>query len=180
MLISKVKAQELFEMYSPFVFRMAYLITRSKTLADDAVQETFLRIYQKYDLFDQTKPIQPWISAITVNVTRNLLRKNKWQVLTDFFPSIRARDSVEDSYIQNETQQALWKLIQVLPVKSKEILVLRYYAELQLAEIATILQIPIGTCKSRLNCALKHLRKKVSVEKLQLICEVVNHNEANG
>jgi RNA polymerase sigma-70 factor (ECF subfamily) len=169
--ISKDTARELFETYSPLVFRMAYLITKSKTLADDVVQETFLRIYQKYNLFDQSKPIQPWISAITINVARNLLRTNKWQVLTDFFPPMRAKESVEETCLQHETQRDLWNTIQSLPDKSREILILRYYAELQLPEIASILQIPIGTCKSRLHHAVTLLRKKGSLEKLQPMCE---------
>ena len=85
--ISKEEARQLFEAHSALVFRMALLLTRSRTLADDVVQETFIRIFQKYHLYDPAKPIQPWICQIAMNVTRNLLRKNRWQVLTHLFPN---------------------------------------------------------------------------------------------
>jgi len=167
--ISKEEARQLFEAHSALVFRMALLLTRSRTLADDVVQETFIRIFQKYHLYDPAKPIQPWICQIAMNVTRNLLRKNRWQVLTHLFPNTSDPFSAEEIVVQTETQKELWQLLQKLPQKSREVLVLRYYAELPLQEIAVILDIPLGTCKSRIHTALGLLRKKTENGVLQQI-----------
>lgn len=117
--ITKDEARQLFEEYSPLVYRMALVLTRSSTLADDVVQETFIRIFQKYHLFDSSKPLQPWICKVTVNVARNMLRKHKWQLLTNRFPVKQSAGSTEEILLQNETQQELWNSIQKLPQKSK-------------------------------------------------------------
>ncbi|PUA37897.1 RNA polymerase subunit sigma-70 [Paenibacillus elgii] len=154
------KARELFEIHSTYVYRIALLLTRSRTMADDAVQETFLRVFQKYHTYDGSRDIRPWLYRITVNVTRNLLRKQKWLFFLREVPEEGRVESLEDVMVQNEQDQQLWRVIGKLSSKQKEIVVLHYYAELKLHEIASILGIPLGTCKSRLNNSLEALRRK--------------------
>ncbi len=68
---------------------------------------------------------------------------------------------MEDKILKNEAAEELWTVINKLTLKSREIIVLHYYSGLKLQEISTILGIPLGTCKSRLNTALTSLEKQL-------------------
>ncbi|WP_409343359.1 RNA polymerase sigma factor [Paenibacillus sp. MBLB4367] len=157
--IARKRAEEVFNDYSTYVYRVALLLTRSASLADDVTQETFLKVFKKIHTYDPMKPMQPWIYRITVNTTRNLLRKQRWLSFVGFTPDVQCESaSVEGSIIQAAENEELLKEVNRLPLKGREVIVLHFYVGLKLTEIAETLQIPLGTCKSRLNAALKILR----------------------
>ena len=159
--IPKEYAETLFRDNSAYVYRVALFLTKSKALADDITQETFLQVFRKYHLFDTTKPIQPWIYKITLNTVRNTLRKQKWLGFTGEVPECESMELVEATILKNEEEAELWRLINELPLKSREVIILHFYSGMKLKETATALGIPLGTCKSRLNQALKALRKRL-------------------
>jgi RNA polymerase sigma factor (sigma-70 family) len=68
-------------------------------------------------------------------------------------------DSVEDCFMKADEVQELWKIVLSLAWKSKEIIVLHFYTELTLKECSHVLGVPLGTAKSRLNTALKQMRR---------------------
>jgi RNA polymerase sigma-70 factor (ECF subfamily) len=178
--IDKDRLEELFTNHSSFVYRTAYFLTKSKVMADDITQETFIRIIKKFHLFDQTKPIEPWIYRMTVNITRNMIRKQKIKKLFGMHYDVLTENEVEKSILQNEMEDQLWNEINLLPHKSKEVIVLHYYLELKLDELADSLNIPIGTCKSRLNYALTKLRNHLSKNELFNVEQKLKRRELNG
>lgn len=159
--ITKEQAEAIYEEYSAYVFKTALFLTKSRTIADDVTQETFIQIFRKYYTFDLTKPIKPWIYKITLNITRNMLRRHKWLHLFGDMTETVDLYNVEDSVLKGEEEREILSEINKLPQKSKEIIVLHYYAELKLNEIVEVLNIPLGTCKSRLNTALTILRRNL-------------------
>lgn len=159
--ITKEAAQRMFEEYSPYVFKTAWLLTKSEALADDITQETFLQAFRKYGAYDRDKPFKPWIYKITLNTMRNMVRKQKWLTLFGIAPERADERSVEHEVMEGEEQAELWKEINRLPRKLREVIVLHFYSGLKLSEAAETLDIPVGTCKSRLHAALTRLRKQV-------------------
>ena len=159
--ISKEMAEILFEEHAKYVFRVAMFLTNSKELADDITQETFLKVYSKYNSFDHTKPIRPWIYKITLNITRNILRKQKWLSFTHEIPDEACKELIETDFVASEEAEALWHEVCKLSQKGKEVIVLHFYLGMKLREVAIVLGIPEGTCKSRLNAALNVLRKSI-------------------
>jgi RNA polymerase sigma factor (sigma-70 family) len=160
--ITKEEANRIFIEFSPYVYRTALLLTKSESLADDVTQETFIKVFKNYHSFDTTKPIKPWIYKITVNTFRNMYRRQRWLKFIGFVPDIPTEDnSVERSILQEEQNLEICNQIARLSAKSRVVIVLYYFAELKLIEVASILDIPVGTCKSRLNRALKELRKQI-------------------
>ncbi|GAB6990003.1 RNA polymerase sigma factor [Paenibacillus pini] len=157
-LITELQAREMFEEHSTYVYGIALMITKSPTLADDITQDTFLRTYAKYHLYDESKPIRPWLYRITVNMARNTLRKKTWMRLLSVVPDSKRELSAESIVMQNAMHLQLWSLVIRLSQKQREVVTLHYYAELALPERASILGIPLGTCKSRLHAALEKLR----------------------
>lgn len=156
--ISKEKAEAVFRENSAYVYRVALFLTKSKALADDITQETFLQVFRKYEKFDVSKSIQPWIYKITLNTTRNMLRKHRWLHFVGEVPETTDVESIENTYIKSEEAKKLWEEINKLTLKSREVIVLHFYCSMKLKEIADIIDIPVGTCKSRLNQGLKVLR----------------------
>jgi RNA polymerase sigma factor (sigma-70 family) len=159
----------MFEEHSSFVFCTAYFLTRSKTLADDITQETFIKIIKNMSKYDVNKPLKPWIYKITINTTRNMLRKNKWLNFVGITPDTEDKETIEQVVLQTEKEKELIQEIDQLSQKLKEVIVLHFYSELKLKEVAEVLDIPIGTCKSRLNAALNKLRKQIPNDNKNII-----------
>lgn len=159
--ISREQAEAIFREHSAHIYRVALFLSKSPALADDITQDTFLQVFRKYGSYNPSKPIKPWIYKIAVNTTRNTLRKQK---LFHFMKETTDNEGcvfMEEQILKNEFAAELWKEINSLPLKSREIIVMHYYSDLKLSEIATVLGIPLGTCKSRLNTALSSLGKNL-------------------
>jgi RNA polymerase sigma factor (sigma-70 family) len=160
--IDEEKAERIFKEYGDYVFRTALLLTKSRSLADDITQETFIKLLSKYDTYDQTRPIKPWIYTITMNVAKTVIKKQKIIKCFSFFSDDVAHDqidSVEGDFLKEEEIQELWRIVNSLSWKSKEIIILHFYSDLTLKECSYVLGIPLGTAKSRLHTALKQLRR---------------------
>jgi RNA polymerase sigma-70 factor (ECF subfamily) len=159
--ITKENAELIFKEYSNYIYRTVLYLTKSEELADDVTQETFIRAFRKYNTYDPDKPLKPWLYKIALNITRNMLRKQRWLKFTDILPEIGCSDLVEDSVFKTEEKKELWRQINTLSSKSREVFILHFYSDFKLKEISDILDIPLGTCKSRLNFALNTLRKQM-------------------
>jgi len=159
--ISKEDAEAIFRDHSAYVYRTALFLTKSATLAEDITQDTFLQVFRKYNSYDPSRPLGPWLYRIMVNITRNTLRQQKWVSMVKPLPAYDKWDELEEQVIRNELEKQLWYEVNQLTLKSREIIVLHYYLGFKLTEIASILGIPLGTCKSRLNSALTALGKRI-------------------
>lgn len=147
----------LFEQYKNLVYKSAYLFLGDAHEAEDALQEVFLLVHKSLASFDPRKgAFTTWLHRITLNFCLNHRRRRQHHSsLEDIspapstvFPSVRLAE--EDS---------LWQATRSLSDKQQAVVLLRYYWELPYAEIASILEVPLGTVKSRLDLALKTLRK---------------------
>lgn len=161
--ISEGDARRLFDEHRDYVFKTAYLLCKSKMLADDILQETFIQVFRKYHTYDSSKPFEPWLYRITVNIAKNMMRKQKW-----LFFTAESRKEAEfnqetpaEKLLQDEMMEAIKSELDKLSSKSREVIVLHFYTGLTLTEIAETLGIPIGTCKSRLHTALAQLKKQL-------------------
>ena len=154
---------ELFHKYKNLVYKTAYLMLGSTEDAEDALQEIFVRVYRSLSTFQPSKgSFTTWLYRITVNHCLNRRRKRRLFTLpldrVSPTSSTEHTSSPESQLAEEETiQQALAQLSE----KLRAVVILRYYQELSYAEIAQILDIPVGTVKSRLNSALRILRKEL-------------------
>lgn len=169
--ITQEQAEAIFRDYSPQIYRAALFLTKSPTLADDITQDTFIQVFRKYHSYDPAKPLLPWIYKIALNMTRKTFRKQKWPFLSKEVPDNESHNYVEDVVLKNEQDEELWKEINKLTLKGREIIVMHYYSGFKLSEIATALGIPLGTCKSRLNAALNSLGKQLHCNTIMMAIE---------
>jgi len=148
--------------YQQDVYRLALSILDDPSEAEDATQEALLSALRSLDAFHGDSSLKTWLYSITVNVCRNRLQRHRrYERLTKILGEIlrvRSTPSVEEGLIQYESNKALWRLIHRMDGKHRIPIVLRYYHDLSVAEIACILQIPEGTVHSRLNTARRQLQ----------------------
>ncbi len=149
----------LVEQYRSVLFGTAYLMMRDRGLAEDAVQEALIQIWEHIPSFRFESSLKTWMVRIVVNEVKQQFRKK--QVPT--VPLEQASEVVEDldkaeaAVIRNEESQHLRQTLEMLPQEQREAVVLRYFSELTIPEIAAVTIEREGTIKSRLSRALSHL-----------------------
>ena len=149
--------------YQQDIYRLALSILDDSTEAEEATQDSFLAALHSLDSFRGASSLRTWLYSITVNICRTRLQRYKRrerlvQILGGILRNHGTRQpTVEEHAIQNESKETLWTVIHNMDEKHRIPIVLRYYHDLSVAEIATILQIPEGTVHSRLNTARRIL-----------------------
>lgn len=155
--------RELMETYGQTVWDYAFYVTGRFDLADDVAQDVFLKVYRRIGSFRGQSSLRTWLLAITRNAALNARRAAflRRAVLMDR-PDALAKEthpSAEQEALSRSHAEALWRTVLALPVKYREVLLLDAKYELSLAEIAGVLDLPLGTVKSRLSRA----RRKVAL-----------------
>jgi RNA polymerase sigma-70 factor (ECF subfamily) len=151
-----------FNNYHNMVYRTAFLITGSKEEAEDVLQEVFLASWKARQTYNPAKgKLTTWLYSITVKTATRRHRKKVFFSLEALEEMPGSFPSPEELTISRLEYQAMVKDLYTLPVKLRTVLILRYFNELSLNEISGILNIPVGTVKSRLHQGLKMLRNKI-------------------
>ena len=142
------------------VFRLAYLLLGDPDDAEDVAQDSFLRAWKHLKSFDAARPLRPWLLSITANLARNRRRSagRYFAALMRAFRDEPASDSIEERSAQKFQASELWQAVQKLNVLDQQIVYLRYFMDLPVAETAEILRVAEGTVKSRLSRAIEKLR----------------------
>ena len=142
------------------VFRLSYLLLGDPNDAEDVAQETFLRAWKHLKRFDFTRPLRPWLLSIASNLASNRRRSagRYFAALTRAFREEPASASIEEKSSQHMQANDLWKAVQTLNLPDQQIIYLRFFLDLSVAETAEVLQVADGTVKSRLSRALEKLR----------------------
>jgi RNA polymerase sigma-70 factor, ECF subfamily len=161
--------ERLVKTYQYDVYRMAFSILDDPDDADDATQEVFLSALRALESFREKASLKTWLFSITINVCRTRLKRIKsrgqlQQILQSLFRLRGEQAHPEDEALKSESEAALWRAIHNLDGKHRIPIVLRYYHDLPIAEIAAMLGVPPGTVHSRLNHARERLRALLKEE----------------
>ena len=162
--LNQKKVEYFYRQFYPVVFHVACLYTRDIHLAEDITQETFCKALKNmHQLNDQGK-IKAWLIRIATNTAYDFLRlKARYLVPKDpaFIYQVANERPLEDEVIKRETTLALQQAGEKISLRLRQVLLLRYQAELSLEEISAELDIPVGTVKSRLHRARHKLCEQV-------------------
>jgi RNA polymerase sigma-70 factor, ECF subfamily len=139
----------------------------NRAMAEDAFQEAFLQLHISAATFDTTKRLKPWLFTIAANKARDALRRKSRKTALSLDAGIGGDD--EDSYstvipssvpppdeniVNFEVRLAVEKIAGALPETFRVVLVLCYFHDFAYKEIAEMLDLPLGTVKSRLHAAV--------------------------
>ena len=154
---SRSELDRLMEQYGSTLLRMSALYLKDADLAQDAVQETFLKAYRRLSDYRGDCSEKTWLTSICINVCRDMLRtawfRHQSRVDVDSLPERPADFDFPDNTVLTEVMQ--------LPAKYREVILLRYYEGLKLKEIASALGLSDGRVRSRLNKANGILRDRL-------------------
>lgn len=155
------------------LFRFAYYLTGNTERAKDLVQEAFLRAFQYRHSFDDRYPFENWVSAILLNIHRQ--REKKDRLLKLFSVFWRSdEDEEEDDFaeqleyegegpetiaLKRQVIKDVYRAIESLPGKMKEVMVLCDIMGYSYEEASEVIGCPIGTVRSRLHRARRHVKK---------------------
>lgn len=145
---------ELYARLSDPLYCFLYRYTREEQLSIDLVQDTFEIIQKNKERFDAARgTVKSFLFQIAYRRMLNKLqRRKKWQSLLPFLVPVPKKT------LEKEEALAIQQAIANLPDKLRAVVLLAYYDDLPQQEIAQILNIPVGTVKSRLHSALKALK----------------------
>ncbi len=159
------KAFELLvEKYYPRIDRLAQQVVGTPMTAEDIAQEVFLRAYRALPRFRGESSLYSWLYRITINLCLNHLRRQPDVPLAREDPALPLRASRSDPSSlleERERDRFVRRAIDSLPAHYRIVVVLRDIEGLAYQEIAALLNIPMGTVKSRINFGKRLLKEKL-------------------
>ena len=154
----------LIETYQAGVFRFALSILNDPADANEVTQDTFIAALRALKSYREASTFRAWLYRIALNNSRSRLRKRNalerlQKTLTSIF-EVRSQHSPapEDEIIEKEKETDVWMAVEKLGEKHRIPIVLRYYHDMPVTEIAEIMNIKEGTIHSRLSIGRERLR----------------------
>ena len=169
-------ADILIERYKSSLNKLCNKLTMNQNDSDDLFQDTWVKVFKYIKKYDEKKSFKTWIYTICVNTYKDKYNKKKrWMnIVKDYFTNDEKSNELnkisdgskytEDMVIENDDYMSLRKKIMELDDKLRIPLVLFYFKEFNYSELSEIMDIPIGTVKSRLNTAKKRLKESLIKE----------------
>lgn len=154
-------------LYQQKVFLLAYSFLRDREDALDIVQETFMKLYQKFDTFDSEGNFQAWLLQIAKNLSIDYYRKHysrrrEMEVEKSVDELDPAAEGASSEGLTSDLRQAFSRCLQKLGERQRLIFVMKHYNGLQYKEIAELLHISVGTVKSLHFKAVQNMKKLLS------------------
>jgi RNA polymerase sigma-70 factor (ECF subfamily) len=141
-------------------FRLAMGMLHDREAAEDAVQEAALRAWRKLGNLREGSDLRPWFLAIVANQCRSTRRARWWGVVKLASPG----ESLRSPELRLSGDLDLLHAIRSLNPDRRLALILHYYMDLPLEEVAAITNTPVGTVKSRIHRAVQDLRPRLALE----------------
>lgn len=160
----------LYRKYEKFLYTYAYKMTSDFSLAEEVVQDVFLKVWQKKDAYKRDRgAFATWLIILTRNSAIDQLRKKKVEM-----HEYDERDSMTDSdknqfspielkVLADEDASVINKAIGNLNEEQQKIIKLFYFKAFSQSQIASEMKIPLGTVKSRLRLAVQHLKRDMHI-----------------
>ena len=146
--------------HEAMVYSLALHFLRSPSMAEDLAQDVFLELYRNLGSIKSGDHLRFWLRKVTCHrsIDRVRRRKPNGELSLEDVPEPAAAAQVRDPLLEEK----LWKLVATLPGKPRMAVILRYQEEMELREIAEVMEIPINTVKSSIERALDLLRRKLA------------------
>jgi RNA polymerase sigma-70 factor, ECF subfamily len=163
---------EIVEIYSNSIFQLGYRMLGNRHEAEDIAQEAFIRAYVNIKSFNQDLKFSTWLFRIATNLCIDRIRKKKPDYYLDaevsgtdgltMYSQLPSNSPLPENELESlELQETVQKEILKLPEKYRSVIVLKYMEELSLNEISEILDMPLGTVKTRIHRGREALRQQL-------------------
>lgn len=152
------------ERYSAELSRLCLSLCGNHADADDLFQETWLKVYENIDRYNEEKAFDKWIYTICVNTFRDMCRsafRKKAVSFSDSDEKQRFLDGIPDRESLGDELLDVVDVIRRMSPKYREVLALRFFKDYSEEQTAEILGVPLGTVKSRISRAREILRREL-------------------
>lgn len=152
---------EIFEIYKDQALKYSYLITANKFTSEDIVQEAFIKCYLNAKSLKHVEMFKPWFFKIMTRIAWKYANNDKKALPLENIFEKADKESIDksvDIFMKNQEVETLHAEIENLDLKQKTVIILFYFNELSIKEIAHIMGCFEGTVKSRLHSARKKLK----------------------
>lgn len=148
---------ELYARHAPGAVRLAYLLTGDQALAEDLVQESFVRLFGRFRDLRDPEAFPAYLRATVVNLARSHFRRRR---VGRAYPE---REGVPPESWNDDIgrRHEMWEALQSLPIRQRAAVVLRYHEDLTEAQTADVLRCPAGTVKSLVARGVQRLRDEL-------------------
>lgn len=150
---------DLYARHAPAAGRLAYLLTGDSHLAEDLMQEAFVRAFGRFRDLRQPEAFEWYLRRTLVNLVRSHFRRRRTE--RDYLAAQPRLEPITPASDPTE-HDALWRTLHQLPQKQRTAIVLRYYEDLSDAQVADAMRCPVGTVKSLIHRGLERLRTEVT------------------
>ncbi|MCC6276391.1 MAG: sigma-70 family RNA polymerase sigma factor [Oligoflexia bacterium] len=162
---------ELVRRHQRALFRLALRFCRDEGTAEDVVQESFVKAYQKLNSFEERSSFKSWLYRIAINTAKNKLRSGD-HLDVDVEDVVLSVGSQAQSDLESqELSRLLGDEVKKLPERQREALTLRIYEDLSFQEIATIMGCPYDTAKANFRHAVLRLKKTLSIKGIDKLAD---------
>ena len=167
--------EQIVRRYRRELFNFLARFVGDAALAEDVFQETFLQVHLSAEGFDVSRRLKPWLFTIAANKARDALRSRFRRPAAELDAEIGGAGQEQGRYIDlmsadvprpeetlenQEAAAAVKNIVEQMPENLRVVLLLSYFHEFAYKEIAEILEVPLGTVKSRLHVAVKEFAKR--------------------
>lgn len=171
----RISFADLVTRYQRELFHFLIRFLGDRAAAEDIFQETFLQVHQSAETFDPQRRFRPWLFTIAANKARDLIRSNARRPTSPLHATIQGGDDEGGEFLdlmssasavptedleRQELQASVQKTVMAMPEHLREILLLSYFHQFPYKQISDILEIPLGTVKSRLHAAVAHFAER--------------------
>lgn len=155
---------ELVRRHQRGLLRLVLRMTRELPLAEDIVQETFIKAYEKMDLFEGRSSFKSWLYQVGLNTAKNRFRSRSHEEFTTDIPQGGVASEIENDLQRGDIAKRLRGEIDRLPERQRVAITLRVFEDLSFKEIAQIMNCPYDTAKANYRHALLKLREAFESE----------------
>lgn len=153
----------LYERYKNEAYRVAVLITGNRADAEDLTREAFITCTHTITSLKDNSKFRPWLLRSITRASWKYCKKRRLETPVDELYSAETSNSPFYDVVRNDEQKALYHALYTLDDKKRNVVVLHYFEDLSVKEIAQVLGVMEGTVKSRLFSARKLMRKELNI-----------------
>ncbi len=157
----------LVEKHQSVLLRVAFRYVKDAELAEDVVQESFIKAYKKLESFEGRSSFRSWMYQITANTAKNKLRKKKFDTVDIDKVPLAVEQTMDASIYLSDVNSMLMTEINSLPNKQRQALTLRIFDDLSFKEVAAIMDCPYDTAKANYRHAINKLKTQMNRKQKQ-------------
>lgn len=168
--MNQQQLEQCIEAYGEHLLKIAYFYVKNKATAEDIVQDVFLHFYTK-NQYDERGQMRAYLTKLTANRCKDYLRSWSYKKLIYLNKESNSGADSRDELIVLEEKYQIGAAILKLPLKLREPIILYYYEELSVKEIADHLHMPLNTVKTHLRKGRERLKAELQSEQWEVLLD---------